>query len=77
MQREQLDAGESKSLSLDFMDTSKPHSVFVSSTDKSVPLAIVVASLEGEMLRDSNFTDNTVMSTDPTVAGSYVLRVTS
>jgi hypothetical protein len=77
MQREQLNPGESESLSLEVMDTSKPLSVFVSSTDTTVPLAIEVTSPEGEVLLDSNFTENTVMSADPTVAGSYVLRVTN
>ena len=77
MQRELLNAGETESLSLDVTDTSRPLSVFVSSTDTTVPLAIVVTSPEGATLLASNFTENAVISTDPTVAGSYVLRVTN
>ncbi len=77
LQREQLNAGESESLSLEVTDTSKPLSVFVSSTDTSVPLAIVVASPEDEILLNSNFTENTVMGVEPTVAGTYSLRVTN
>jgi hypothetical protein len=77
IQREQLNPGESESLSLQVTDTSKPLSVFVSSTDIDVPLAIVVTSPEGEVLLDSNFTENTVMSAEPTAAGSYSLRVTN
>jgi hypothetical protein len=77
LQGEQLNPGESESLSLDVTDTSKPLSAFVSSTDTSVPLAIVVMSPEGEVLLDSNFTENTVMSAEPTVPGSYSLSVTN
>jgi hypothetical protein len=77
LQREQLNPGESEALSLDVTDTSKPLSVFVSSTDANVPLAIVVTSPEGKPLLDSNFTENTVMSAEPTVAGAYSLRVTN
>jgi hypothetical protein len=77
MQREQLNPGESESLSLEVTDTSKPLSVFVSSTDTTVPLAIGVTSPEGEILLDSDFTENTVMSAEPTVAGSYALRITN
>lgn len=77
MQREQLNPGESESLSLEVTDTSKPLSVFVSSTDITVPLAIVVTSPEGDILLESNFTENTVMSAQPTVAGDYGLSVTN
>lgn len=77
LQGEQLNAGESESLSLEVTDTSKPLSVIVSSTDQSVPLAIVVTSPEGETLLDFNFTENTVMSAQPTVSGTYRLAVTN
>ncbi|HXV47058.1 MAG TPA: hypothetical protein VD736_10345 [Nitrososphaera sp.] len=77
LQGEQLNPGESESLLLEVTDTSKPLSVFVSSTDAAVPLAIGVSSPEGEVLLDRNFTENTIMSTEPTVTGSYVLNVTN
>jgi len=77
IQREQVNPGESESLSLQVMNTSKPLSVFVSSTDKAVPLAIAVTSPEGQVLLNSSFTDNTVMSAEPNVIGTYVLSVTN
>lgn len=77
MQAEQLNPGESESLSLEVTDASRPLSVFVSSTGADVLLAIVVTSPEGEVLLDSNFTENTVVSAEPTVAGSYRLQVTN
>ncbi len=77
LQREQLDAGESGAVSLDVTDTSKPLSIFVSSTNTTVPLAILITSPEGKTLLDSNFTENTVMSAEPSVAGAYSLRVTN
>jgi hypothetical protein len=65
MQQEQLNAGESRTLSLDLTDTSKPLSIFISSTDATMPITIVVTSPEGKKLLDSNVTGNRVMSTDP------------
>jgi hypothetical protein len=76
-QQEQLNAGESRTLSLDLTDTSKPLSIFISSTDATMPITIVVTSPEGKKLLDSNVTGNRVMSTDPTMAGTYVLRITN
>jgi hypothetical protein len=51
--------------------------VFAASTDASVPIAIVVVSPEGGTLLDFNFTENTVMSAQPTIPGSYRLNVTN
>jgi hypothetical protein len=72
-----LGAGQSEQLSLEVTDTSRPLSVFAASTDASVPIAIVVVSPEDKTLLDFNFTENTIMSAQPTVPGSYRLNVTN
>lgn len=77
LQGSALGAGQSEQLLLEVTDTSRPLSVFAASTDTSVPIAIVVASPDGETLLDFNFTENTVMSAQPTVPGTYSLRVTN
>jgi hypothetical protein len=77
LQGSALGAGQSEQLSLEVTDASRPLSVFAASTDASVPIAIAVASPDGETLLDFNFTENTVMSAQPTVPGSYSLNVTN
>jgi hypothetical protein len=77
LQGSALGAGQSEQLSLEVTDTSRPLSVFAASTDTSVPIAIVVASPDGETLLDFNFTENTVMSAQPTVPGTYSLSITN
>lgn len=77
LQGSALGAGQSEQLSLEVTDTSRPLSVFAASTDASVPVAIVVASPDGETLLDFNFTENTVMSAQPVVPGTYSLSVTN
>jgi hypothetical protein len=77
LQGEELAAGESRAVSLDVTDTSRPLSVIVNSANKDVELAVVLVTPENQRAIESTFRENTVMSADPTVAGTYELTVTN
>ena len=56
-------------------DTSRPLSVLVNCLDPDAQLQAVLVTPEGSTAIDSIFTENTVLSTDPAVQGTYRMTV--
>lgn len=77
LQGEQLAAGQSKTLTLEVADTSRPLSIIVNSANKDAELAVVLVTPDGQRAIESTFKENTVLSADPAVAGTYELTVTN
>jgi hypothetical protein len=70
-----LEAGQSKELTLEVTDISRPLSVLVNSLDPDAQLQAVLVTPEGSTAIDSIFTENTVLSADPAVQGTYRMTV--
>lgn len=77
IQAAQLDPEQSRSLSLQVDDTSRPLSIAVNSKNLDAVLAVTVTAPDGQTILNSNLTENTVLSTNPTVAGEYLLEITN
>jgi hypothetical protein len=77
LQGEQVNRGESESLSLEVTDTSRPLSVVVNSASADAQLRAILETPDGQPAINSTFSENTVLSADPTVAGTYRLTITN
>ena len=77
LQGEEVGAGQSESLSLEVTDTSRPLSVIVASSNPAVQLHVILEAPGGQPAINSTFAENTVLSADPSVAGTYRLTVTN
>ena len=72
-----LGAGQSRNLSLDVTDTSKPISIIVNSKEQGITLEAILISPDGKTAINSTFTENTVLGANPTVPGTYKLTVSN
>ena len=77
LQGEQVNPGESESLSLEVTDTSRPLSVVVNSANKAAQLQAILETPDGQPAINSTFSENTVLSADPAIAGTYRLTITN
>jgi hypothetical protein len=77
LQGEQVNPGESESLSLRVTDTSRPLSVVVTSANPDVQLQAILETPDGKTALNSTFAKNTILTADPEVAGTYKLTVTN
>lgn len=77
LQGEQVNPGESESLSLKVTDTSRPLSAAVNSANADAQLQAIIETPDGQRAINSTFSDNTVLSADPAVAGTYELTITN
>jgi hypothetical protein len=77
LQGEQVNPGESESLPLEVTDTSRPLSVAVNSANADARLQAILATPDGQTAINSTFSENTFLSADPTIAGTYRLNITN
>jgi hypothetical protein len=75
LQGREIAAGQSESLSLDVEDTSRPLSVIVASSNPSAQLRAILETPDGQTAINSTFSENTVLSAEPAVAGTYTLTI--
>ena len=72
-----LGAGQSRNLSLDVTDTSKPISIIVNSKEQGVTLEAILIAPDGKTAINSTFAENTVLGANPAVPGTYKLTVSN
>jgi hypothetical protein len=77
LQGEQVNPGESESLSLQVTDATKPLSIIINSANPETQLRAILETPDGQTAINSTFAENTVLGADPTVQGAYRLTVTN